>query len=318
MTLTDAWLTYMAVLRDRAPATAASVRPPRLASEREDVERATTPWTEELREFFALHDGQDIAVGTDHYVGTLLPDLGLLSLEEVLYTHRSCRENLHPVDDLGEDWPGIARAQYAGETAEMFLASYVPVAEDGAGDFRYVDTRAGHHQGCVRYFAAESADQGGPIFDSLTEYVDSVRRSVEAGSEHSGLVPTFYEGALIWEVDFSERPGQEQAPAPTVLRLPFALTGFLPSQVTDEDDLIDLDVVRRTVVETARSLHPGSIVEDARAVYRRVPRQRGVDVNWSVWIDGADKFYMAIVTGVGNEVIVHEVPPGGFEIRVDD
>ncbi|MGH6634022.1 MAG: hypothetical protein ACREB0_11725 [Sphingopyxis sp.] len=78
--------------------------------------------------------------------------------------------------------------------------------------------------------------------------------------------------------------------------------------MTDDDDLIDLDAVRSTVMETAQALHPGSTAGDARAVYRRV--------NWSVWIDGGDMSYIAIVTGVGD--VVREMPPGGFEMRIDD
>ncbi|MCZ4558827.1 hypothetical protein O4215_25005 [Rhodococcus maanshanensis] len=35
-------------------------------------------------------------------------------------------------------------------------------------------------------------------------------------------------------------------------------------------------------------------------------------MNSFVSVDGETKFYLTVVTGVGNEVIVHEVPPGGF------
>ena len=228
-----------------------------------------------------------------------------------------CREILHPIDDLGPDWPATVRAQHAGETAEMFVPAYIPFAEDGAGDFLYVDTREGEQHGCIRYFAAEAADEGGPLFGSLTEYVDSVRRSVESGSEHSYLVPSVTEGALAWDVDFSDRPPMAQQPDPTPLHLPFPLSDFQPSKVTEYDDLVDLDVVRTVVLDTARSLHPGAQVQGGEVVFRRVPRQRGVTMNSVVQVDGEPNFFLTIVTGVGG-VLVHEFPPGGFTFIVDN
>lgn len=73
----------------------------------------------------------------------------------------------------------------------------------------------------------------------------------ESGTEYSGLLPTFEEGALIWDVDYSDSPPLVPPPKPTVIRIPFALTSFLPSQIGPEDDLIDLDVVRQAIIDTA-------------------------------------------------------------------
>lgn len=318
MTLTDAWLAFMEVLRDRAPVTAAAVRPPRTRSDRETAERVTNPWPEDLREFFALHDGQPFRSDDNQFVGEALPGVELLSLDHVVSTHRRCREQLHPIDYLGPDWPITVRAQHAGETAEMFLPTYIPFAEDGAGDFLYVDTRGGLHHGCIRYFAAEAADEGGSLFGSLADYVDSVRRSIESGSEHSYLMPTVTDGVLVWDVDFSDQPIPHPQPSPIPLHLPFPLKDFQPSLVNSDDDLIDLDAVRKSVLDTAQSLHPGSHVQGGEAIFPQVPRQRGVTVNYYVQIDGVPRFYLTIVTGVENNVIVYEMPPGGFEFIVDD
>lgn len=52
-------------------------------------------------------------------------------------------------------------------------------------------------------------------------------------------------------------------------------------------------------------------------VFRRVPRQRGVTMNSVVHVDGDPRFYLTVVTGVGN-VLVHELPPGGFTFIVDN
>ncbi|QIH99237.1 SMI1/KNR4 family protein [Rhodococcoides fascians A21d2] len=320
MNLTEVWTAYMAILRERAPVTAASIRPPRAAGERESAESATTPWTEELREFYGLHDGQHETYGDENGpVGSVLPDYTLSSLDQVVGRHRFSLENLHPIDDLGADWPAVVRAQEAGETAEMFLPAYVPFAEDGAGGTTYVDTRAGTRSGCVRNFSYDSADQGAPWFDSLTDYIAVLLRSVETGSAvYDNVAPSFVDGVLEWgDPAFSEGSMAYAATLP-IVRIPFALIDFRPSQLSDDDDLLDLDHVRRTVVDTARRLHPGAFVGDARAVYRQVPRVRGANMNWWVSVDGAETVLTAIVTGEEHDVIVLELPSGGCVLEVDD
>lgn len=171
----------MATLRERAPVTAASIRPPRSVSEREAAERATTPWTEELREFYGLHDGQHETYGEEYVpAGSVLPDFTLYSLDRAVDRHRFSLENPHPIDDLGEDWPAEVLAQEAGETAEMFVPAYVPFAEDGSGGTLYIDTRPGARRGCIRSFSYDSADQGAPWFDSLAEFVAALQRCTAA------------------------------------------------------------------------------------------------------------------------------------------
>ncbi|MGU3438450.1 SMI1/KNR4 family protein [Actinomycetes bacterium M1A6_2h] len=313
MTISDAWSAYMALLRDRAPITAASIRPPRPVAERKAAEDATTLWSDELREFYALHDGQQMP-GGGYWAGSALPTFVLVPLEEVVRWHKNLLDSPHSIDDLGEDWPVIIRAQQAGETAHMFIPSYVPFAEEGAdSSILYVDTRDGTHHGCVRHFAADSADEGSPAYPSLSDYIETVRRSLEHGTEHQELMPIIEDGILNWEYDLPEAPPQ---PPPTVIYLPFAPTDFRPSQVNDGDDLVDLAVVERTVIDTARSLHPGSVVEGARAVYRRLPRQRGANMNWWVQVDGAETVFTVFATGTKNDVLVIEIPTGPVEFEV--
>ncbi len=317
MTLTEVWSAYLDVLREKAPVTVESLRPPRLLSDRQDIERATTPWTDELREFLSLHDGQLSRVGADGHAGTLLLDMELLSLEELQYERSSWLDAPHSIDDLGDEWPAAIQVQQAGETAHVFLPAYVPIAKDGAGGLCYIDTRSGPKQGCVRFFYAEAADEGGPAYETLADYLDSLRVSVESEAVYDGVVPTFHDGALVWEVDYSDRPPAPLFSEPMVLHLPFEPVEFRPSQWTADDDVIDLDVVRRTVVDTARALYPGSVVEDARAVYRYVPRLRGANMNWWVAVNGDERVFTAFVTGVGDDVIVVEALPFGYTIEVE-
>ncbi|MFI8569837.1 SMI1/KNR4 family protein [Rhodococcus sp. NPDC078407] len=320
MNLPEVWTAYWSILRERAPVTAASIRPPRSTTEREYAERATTPWTAELREFYGLHDGQHETFGEDYVpVGSVLPGFTLYSLEQVVDRHRFSLENPHSIDYSGEDWPAEVLAQEAGETAEMFMPTYVPFAEDGAGGTLFVDTRPGAREGCIRMFTYEGADGGGPWFDSLTEFIAALYRSVETGSEiYDELSATFVDGVLEWrDPAFSDGTMAYAATLP-VVRVPFPLIDFFPSQLSTEDDLIDLDHVRRAVIDTARRLHPHAVVEDARAVYRQVPRVRGANMNWWVSIGGVETIFTAIVTGEGHDVIVLELPPGGCMLEVDD
>ncbi|WP_415971228.1 SMI1/KNR4 family protein [Rhodococcus sp. 077-4] len=320
MNLTEIWTAYMATLRERAPITAASIGPPRSASEREAAEHATTPWTEELSEFYGLHDGQHVPLSEDYVpVGSVLPDTKLLSLDEVVARHRFGLENPHSIDYLGDDWPATIRGQEAGETAEMFLPAYVPIADDETGATTFIDTRRGRRRGCVRMFSAEAADGSAPWFDSLTEYIAAVNRSAETGSAiYDDLRPTFDDGVLDWRYpELSEGSMAYSATLP-IVRIPFALIDFRPSQLSDDDDLLDLDHVRRTVIDTARRLHPHVNVEEARAVYRQVPRVRGANMNWWVSMDGSEVVFTAIVTGEDHDVIVLELPSGGCVFEAEE
>lgn len=313
MALTEVWHGYMSVLRDVAPITAAAVRPPRSLADRRAAEDATAPWTEELREFYSLHDGVELPGISDRTIGTVLPDLELYGFDAILAAHRSSRESLHDIDDLGLDWPEVIRGQLAGESANRFLDSYVPFAQYADGDFLYVDTRQGEYRGCIREFGWEASDESGPLFSSLTRYIESVRRSVESGTEHSSLTPTIEDGALIWSVDRSSRDVEPQ-PGPALLHVPFPVVDFAPSEVEPTDEFLDLETVRRNVVEFAISQYPNSIIGPATAVYQRVPRRRGVNVNFFVPIDSESKMFLTIATGVADDVLIHEVPSEGFQL----
>ncbi|MDZ7910238.1 MAG: SMI1/KNR4 family protein [Rhodococcus sp. (in: high G+C Gram-positive bacteria)] len=201
MTLRRVWSSYMQVLRARAPLTSASVRPPRSETELLEAERATAPWTDELRELFAVQDGQDATYAGRVDPGELLPELRLLPLDEVVALHRYWIRHPHRIDYLGPDWPSKVRAQSAGESAAMYVPEYIPFAEGLAGSFAYIDTRRGPHSGCVRFFTAEGADDGSLWYESLTDFVQQVSDSVDTDTPHGELIPTITDGTLLWEGD---------------------------------------------------------------------------------------------------------------------
>lgn len=110
-----------------------------------------------LREFYSLHDGQEQPTGGGDLIGSLFPNFGLPGLDELVANHKYCRDpdnlhddNLHDTEYLGDDWGKIARQQQAGEVV----------------------------------------DDCDPVSASLTDFVNSVRFSIESGTKHSGLLPT--------------------------------------------------------------------------------------------------------------------------------
>lgn len=67
----------------------------------------------------------------------------------------------------------------------------------------------------------------------------------------------------------------------------------------------NLDVVRRTVIDTVHSCTaPGVGRRRQRVDLPPALRQRGVSVSWFVEINGQTVAFVAIVTGLGDEVIV--------------
>lgn len=201
MTLADMWSTYLAVLCDRAPVTAASIRPPRTPTDVAEAETLTGPWNDEVREFYLLQDGQEAAHAGGTEPGEVLPELRLLSLDEIVGLHNWWLRNPHSTESLGPNWHAEIEAQSAGESAAKFLPQYIPVAEGLGGSFAYVDTRSGPRSGCVRYFSAESADEGTVAYESLSEFLQQVTESVQTGSAQWEMVPLIEDGILLWEED---------------------------------------------------------------------------------------------------------------------
>ncbi|WP_328811783.1 SMI1/KNR4 family protein [Rhodococcus sp. NBC_00294] len=199
MTLAEVWTNYMHVLREKAPVTASSIRPPRPATDVSEAERTVGSWTNELREFYLLQDGQDPLHSGATPRGEVLPELRILPLDEAVALHRWWQEHPHSIESLGPTWSEQVRTQSAGESAAMFLPEYIPVAEGLAGSLAYIDTRGGVHSGCVRFFSAESADEGAAAYESLSEFVRQVAESVEAGSAHGEFAPSIEDGILLWE-----------------------------------------------------------------------------------------------------------------------
>lgn len=108
---------------------------------------------------------------------------------------------------------------------------------------------------------------------------------------------------------------RDGVPQPMKLEVPFVCTEPIAfSVLTDDDDLIDREVVRQAVLAEAVRLHPGSDITGVEPVLQRIPRLVGFTIGSHVFIDGRPVFFVAIVTDVDDEFIVQEVPPEGLRV----
>lgn len=82
--------------------------------------------------------------------------------------------------------------------AGVFLPQFVPIADRDATTL-FIDTRAGDLFGCVTEYVDESADDGGPLWGSLTAMLTDLADSLEAGTVFLRYQPAVVTGELIWE-----------------------------------------------------------------------------------------------------------------------
>ncbi|MFD6856002.1 DUF6924 domain-containing protein [Rhodococcus sp. NPDC060090] len=108
---------------------------------------------------------------------------------------------------------------------------------------------------------------------------------------------------------------QDGVRQPMRFEVPFVCTEPVSfSTLTDDDDLIDRDVVQRAVLAEAARLHPDSEITGGVPTLQRIPRLVGFNIGCYVHIDGRSVFYVSIVTDIDDEFIVQEVPPEGMRV----
>jgi hypothetical protein len=108
---------------------------------------------------------------------------------------------------------------------------------------------------------------------------------------------------------------QDGVPQPMKLEVPFVCTEPVSfSMLTDDEDLIDRDVVQRAILAEAARLHPDGDIAGGEPVLQQIPRLVGFNIGCHVQIDGRSVFYVAIVTDVDDQFIVQEVPPEGLRV----
>ncbi|MEH3153877.1 MAG: SMI1/KNR4 family protein [Gordonia paraffinivorans] len=304
---------------------ALTFRPPASGDQLRDSQSATTgaSWPRQLVDFYQLHDGQE-AEYRARAPGELLPASRILPCDEMVEHHQAMVD--HGRWELYDD-PWLrenAENSEAGARSFCFLTDYVPIAQWDS-DYYFVDTRPGPQSGCVRYWARDDGDASGEVlWPSLAEMLADIRRSiVDDAVLLEPFRPWFVHdrndpdhGVLTWVNELS--CDLDDAPPPPVestpLLLPFPVADYLTVMAEYTGPFLDLDAVRRQVLDTARALHPGTVVEGGETVYQPLPRHPGVCGNALTTIDGELIPYLVVITGEGDDVLVFEHPPGGFTI----
>jgi cell wall assembly regulator SMI1 len=192
MTVERAWQRLVSWCERNAPVTFGQLRPPAPMSELEAAQdRFVRRWPDDLSRWYALHDGfaWDCA-------DTPLPDRRVLSLEEMADRAEMFAGFYEEGDQLVRD----GEQQTAGDIAFAFLPSFVPIGENVAGCFLFVDTRPGPRYGCVSDWDHDEGALREPKWASATDMLEAVAAALEAGELCDGWLPTVEAGELIWEL----------------------------------------------------------------------------------------------------------------------
>jgi cell wall assembly regulator SMI1 len=318
MTVTQEWTALITLLRDVAPETAKSFRPPLPAAEVTTAEASiAVDWPHQLREFLSLHDGQHQEVDGSTMLGGLLPMQDLLGVNEIVAAYRMLIEIWEQIADENADvydggYAGVIdEFRQAGSVTGTFLPSYIPIS--GLDSYYYfVDTRPGPHHGCVRAYDKYEADGGGPIWASLNEMLAAIRSAVSAGTCIDGWPPTITSGALTWAVhDDDDGADREPTPPPLVVSTGYDVPAVSLADIPEGTVGVDRNAVQRAVLAAAAATYGAYRVSGGYPVLQFVPRAPGFNIGCSVEVNGNHVFYVATVTDVHDEFIVTEVPPEG-------
>ena len=178
-----------------APGTAAAIDAPADGALLDEVETATgRQWSAELRAWFGLHNGSQ----EGKPVAQVLPSYQPLPLERVA-AGWTMMTNIWA--DMTAELGGEALLdEPAGTVAFTYLPAFIPIAENGQGDYLVVDTRLGDAGGCVREFAKEDADQGRMNWPTIDALLDDVASVLERNQPCRGWIPVVQSGVLDWDL----------------------------------------------------------------------------------------------------------------------
>lgn len=187
------WARIIKWCEQHAPTTPTRLLPP---AELEVVRVAETAtgqtWPEQLRRWFALHDGGF----TEYPVPLVVPSNEPLSVARTVQIHELlAREWQDMTDDLGGTV--ALMAEPAGSEIETYLPAFIPIGDTGRGDYLAVDTRGGGRSGCV----VEFFNEGGTTlrWDSIEAMLDCTASALEQGTDCAGWVPLVEDGVLSWD-----------------------------------------------------------------------------------------------------------------------
>ncbi|MBT2551578.1 SMI1/KNR4 family protein [Arthrobacter sp. ISL-5] len=96
--------------------------------------------------------------------------------------------------------PASAEADEAGTQAFMFISSFLPIADDNAGDFLFVGLRKGRQHGCVSEYFKDEADWRPAIWSSVEELLEETLTSLRTGRPAFSFRPSVIDGSLNWKL----------------------------------------------------------------------------------------------------------------------
>lgn len=224
----ESWAGINAWLKTNAPETANTIRPPAPEPLIRSMEaEAPNGWPGGLSMLYRLVDGAERSTA-----GYVYPRYRPLPLEEAKRTRQMLlgieaqvgaaanagfeREqnsplyrNLRAVHQSGSGVPlpepqkpydpAKAEADDAGTRASSFISPFLPIAEDGSGDFLFVDLRGGRQHGCVSEYFKGEADWRPAIWPSVEALLAETLSSLESGRRVFSSKPTVVNGSLTWE-----------------------------------------------------------------------------------------------------------------------
>lgn len=96
--------------------------------------------------------------------------------------------------------PADAEAAEAGTAAWIFISSFLPIADNNAGDYLFVDLRAGRQHGCVSEWFKGEADWRPAIWPSVEELLEDTLTSLRTGRPVFFSRPSVTDGSLNWKL----------------------------------------------------------------------------------------------------------------------
>jgi cell wall assembly regulator SMI1 len=205
----EAWLRVIAWCAERAPVTAAALRGPADEAALTAVQQGLGHvWPEDLVAWLRVSDGADRISAAGIIPGGFIPS----PIERV---PNDWRMMTYISRDVGEaaDLEAM-EGEPAGSRASLFLSAWVPIADDGGGDWLFVDLRPGEFHGCVGRFREDGfhgPDYGIHFWASVADMAQTLAEALEIGrwaANHNGeqdLAPIVIDGVLHW-VDADEAP----------------------------------------------------------------------------------------------------------------
>lgn len=272
---------------------------------------------EELRDFYALHDGENLSVGVAN--GSILPGHQLLAIDQVVGDWRMLTGVWEKLTSADRDqFPGgyttlIDDSPVAGTRAGAFLPAFIPIAcwDDS---YYFCDARSGEHSGCVRAFGPDGADDDGIAWPSITAMVTDIRTSIQQSTPADGWLPTITDGCVVWEADPDPDEVARERVGLRPIEVPFA-EPVLPVASAAAEAIVDRDQLTAAVVAQADADHPGRRVRPLEMPRDDISSVPGLAVQCSVLVEDEAVAYTAFVTGQPDYFMCVRGPLQGWRIR---